>query len=202
MNNDFLIKNENKSDTLIVAFAGQDRKFIKNQRFEFQKFLDTHFKNVDTHFYYDSFYNLYHNGIRDISSNIDETVEYFKKVILPYKNVIFIGASSGGYAAILFGSLLHINSVLAFFPQTFRTAKNIDEKYRDTANYISNITKYYLYGELNIQCEQHCHHISHCERISHHPNVFLTKMYNIDLRRMRDNGELYEILKKLIDSFY
>ena len=63
--------------------------------------------------------NSYHNGIVGISNNIDETLPHLQAQIAPYSNVIFLGVSSGGYAAILFGSLLNVKSVLAFIPQTF-----------------------------------------------------------------------------------
>ena len=45
-----------------------------------------------------------------------------------------------------------------------------------------------------------CHHISHCERISHHSNVILVKKKHINLKEMRDNGELYAILNSLVNN--
>jgi hypothetical protein len=114
--------------------------------------------------------------------------------------VICLGVSSGGYAAILFGSLLNINHVIAFIPQTLRRNKNIDEKYRDISKFINETTKYYLYGDLSVSDVMDCHHISQCERISHHSNVFLIKKKYIKLKEMRDNGELYAILNSLVNN--
>lgn len=188
------------SETLIISFAGHDRIFGGIPRFEFVNFMETHFKNVSRHFYIDKHVNSYHQGIHEITNNIDETVNYLKNEITNYKNVICLGISSGGYAAILFGSLLNINYVLAFMPQTIRLNKNIDEKYRDISKFINNTTKYYVYGDLSIKCINHCHHISHCTRISHHPNVTLIKKKNIDLKTMRNSGELYLILNSLINN--
>ena len=192
--------NEKKSDTLIIAFAGHAILFGGIQRFEFVKFLSTHFSHAHNHFYADQFRDLFHKGICGISHSIDETTEYLKKEIEPYKHVIFLGVSSGGYAAILFGSLLNIKAVLAFIPQTIRRNKIVDEKYRDLNIHINNKTKYYIYGDASITNEKDFHHISHCERIAHHPNVFLTRMQSFRLKEMRDNGELAEILNNLIES--
>ena len=41
--------------------------------------------------------------------------------------IITIGGSMGGYAALLFGSLLPVNGIIAFGPQTF-----IDKDNRNT----------------------------------------------------------------------
>jgi hypothetical protein len=190
------------SDTLIISFAGHARMSEEMPRFEFVNFLETHFKNVSRHFYLDKHANSYHQGIHEITDNIDETVNYLKNEISNYKNVIFLGISSGGYAAILFGSLLKIKYVIAFIPQTIRrnTNKDIDEKYRDISTFINNTTKYCIYGDLSVTRINDCHHISHCTRISHHPNVTLIKKQRVDLKIMRNSHELYMILNSLVNK--
>lgn len=202
MNQLYLKENgEPDSETLIVSFAGYNKMFVGIVRFEFANFLNTHFPNTDRHFYMDTKLDLYHKGIAGISNNIDETVAYLNNEIAKYKNVIFIGVSSGGYAAILFGSLLKITSVLAFIPQTVRVKENIDEKYRDLNVHMNDSTKYYIYGDTSITRINDFHHIRHCEHIANHPNVCLIKKDGVDLRRMRDNGELYDIVNKIICTF-
>ena len=154
------------SNTIIISFSGRSHPKTSEIRFEFVNFLDKHFNHITRHFYADKNCNSYHNGLEGISKTIDETAEYLKGIISPYKRVIFIGVSQGGYAAILFGSLLNISAVIAFIPQTFRGQKdNIDEKYRDLKPYINTITQYYLYGDISIKNKHDFHHISHCERI-------------------------------------
>jgi hypothetical protein len=186
-------------DTLLVSFSGHDLRFYTGlPQFEFVNFFQKHFNNITRHFYIDKNKNSYHQGINGITTNVEETVEYLKNEIRDYKNVIFVGSSAGGYAAILFGSLLNITSVLAFIPQTIRLDKNIDEKYRDITPFINDTTKYYLYGDLSINRESHCHHILHCDRVSHHANVFITRQKHLHMKTMRDNGELYDIFHKLI----
>ena len=176
------------SETLVISFAGHDRMFGLIPRFEFVNFMETRFKNISRHFYTDKYLNSYNQGIHEITNNIDETIDYLRNEIKNYKNVICLGVSSGGYAAILFGSLLNINYVLAFIPQTLRRNKNIDEKYRDISKFINETTKYYLYGDLSVSDVMNCHHISQCERISNHSNVFIIKKKYIKLKEMRDTG--------------
>jgi len=184
------------SDTLIVSFAGNAKLFGGIPRFEFVQFLKQF--EVSKHFYLDEHCDLYHKGLCGTSS-IDETVTYLKNEIKHYKRVLFLGNSGGGYAAILFGSLLEVTSVLAFVPQTIRRNDVVDEKYRDSSIFINNKTNYYIYGDTSISNVEDCHHISHCERIAHHPNVFLTKKNGLHLKEMRDSGELFDILKTIIN---
>ena len=60
----------------------------------------------------------YLGGLKGIGKNINHTLSFLKKQINNYDNVIFTGISMGGYASILFGSLLKINHVIAVNPQT------------------------------------------------------------------------------------
>ena len=76
--------------------------------------------------------------------------------------------------------------------------ENLDEKYRDISIYINDKTKYYIYGDSSISDVNDCHHISHCERISHHSNVFITRKNGVNLKKMRDDGELYKIIESVV----
>ena len=194
----FYKKSQIKSDTLLVSFAGNDIMYGGIPRFDFFNFFAKYFKEINQHFYLDKHKTSYHKGIEGLSKNIDETVEYLRNEIYNYEKVIFLGVSSGGYAAILFGSLLGIDHVIAFIPQTIRLNKNIDEKYRDISKYINNITQYHIYGDLSVINKNDCHHISHCERISNHDNVFIKKVERFNLKQMRDSGELFVIINDII----
>lgn len=188
-------------DTLIVSFAGHDHMFGQIPRFIFVNFFEKHFPTIDRHFYIDTRTCSYHKGIPGISNTIDETVTYLKEKIKPYKQVIFLGVSSGGYAATLFGSLLGVSKVLAFIPQTIRYVnRNIEEKYRDILPYFNHITKYYLYADISVKKEGDPHHVSQCERFAIADNVKVIKSNKINLKTMRDSGELYKILSELIVS--
>ena len=152
--------------TLIISFGGSQSGMGTLALFEFKNFLEKHFTSYDRLFYIDEHQDWYHQGIKGITHSVDETVTHLKHKIHGYERVICIGSSSGGYAAILFGSLLQVTSVIAFIPQTYRTQKgNIDEKYKDSIPFINNTTQYFLYGDLSITNIHSFHHISHCERM-------------------------------------
>ena len=115
------------SELLIISFTAHGKTIRDVQSYDFYNFLEKNYPHVSRYFYLDIHRSCYHKGIQDKSTNIDETVEYLKHKVKKYKRVIFIGLSSGGYAAILFGSLLGISDVLAFYPQTILRSPNIDE---------------------------------------------------------------------------
>jgi hypothetical protein len=202
--------NRQGNDTILISFTGYAPLPGLLQNFDFKTILINNFKDIDKHFYIDRNQCSYHKGIQGISNNIEETTSYLENEIKNYKNVIFIGISSGGYAAILFGSLLNITKVIAFIPQTilFKKDQDYNEKYIDLLPIINNTTKYYLYGDLSITNKDNCHHISHCERINEardkdnhykiRDNVFLTKYNNFNIRLLRNNGELLNILTKYL----
>jgi hypothetical protein len=193
--------NGNK-DVLIVSFGGISKQFAGTPPFEFLRFLHQYFPQYDKHFYIDIHQQWYHKGINGFSTNIIETQQYLQNIIRNYKNILFVGISAGGYAAILFGSLLKINTVIAFIPQTkLRSIENgleMDGAYLDLRNFICSTTQYYIYGNPTIIDETNHHHISHCENIADLSNVQFTRIENLDLPKMRDNGELYIILREII----
>lgn len=63
----------------------------------------------------------YHNGLAGESRDILSTAEWLKNEIrkLNPERVFFVGNSMGGYAAILFATLVGQGEVIAFAPQTF-----------------------------------------------------------------------------------
>ena len=56
-----------------------------------------------------------------MTSDVPSTVDHLTKLVTDINpdNVYFVGNSMGGYAAILFSSLMGIGRVIAFAPQTF-----------------------------------------------------------------------------------
>lgn len=188
------------SNTIIVSFAGHGLKFGGVPRAEFANFLGTYFGHVDALFLVDTKLRCYHEGIGGISRNVDETAKYIKTVIEKYGHVVFLGVSAGGYAAILFGSLLNVNSVVAFIPQTRLKSHVFDCRYKDLNPFINDVTQYYLFGDLSVEDSRHMHHISHCEHLAHHQNVYLQKMNKVDLKELRDTGELFTIINNVIST--
>ena len=198
MNKNSELKIINNSDKLIVSFGGCLQHFKDKQTFEFYNFLNKNFSSYDKYFYIDIHFKWYHKGIDGISSNIDETIIYLKNIVKDYKEVCFVGTSAGGYAAILFGSVLNINKVLAFIPQTIIEGDDLNTSYTNLNNVINKTTRYYLYGDVNVLYLNNLHHIKHCYSIGHHKNVVLNIKKGLDMKEMRDSGELLEIFSNLL----
>jgi hypothetical protein len=175
------------SQTLIVAFAGHGLKVSLNPIFEFKNFLTKTYPDTDLLFLKDDRHKWYTKGIVGISTDVMSTLEFLRKRIKNYKNVVFIGSSAGGYAAILFGSLLHVHTILAFRPQTKLMQPFVEEKYRDLKPLINSTTIYHIYGET---CNPpgDLHSFEHCTNIAVSDNVKLTSMKVLDIRALRDIG--------------
>lgn len=191
----------NGKTKLIVCFGGMALLFGGILPFEFLNYLSSIYTNeYDLIFYVDKHQCWYHKGIEHITTNIEETVLYLNAIIKDgnYNKVIFMGTSAGGYAAILFGSLCdNVNNVISFKPQTIlENPTNV--KYRDLRNIINETTNYILYGNKSIYCRDDLHHILHCENIEHFPNVRVIKSDTCDLKQLRDNGFIKQLIDNLI----
>lgn len=186
------------SKMLIVSFAGNGLRYGGIPKVEFGNFLNRHFSHIDAQFYIDYSCKSYHFGMEGISTNIDDTVQALKEKFEGYDRVICLGASAGGYAAILFGSLLNVDSVIAFIPQTVLKSTNRDERYRNLQTVINTTTKYYIIGDESISDTNNYHHISQCENISMFHNVFLRRMNGVDLHALRYSGQLFNMVNNII----
>lgn len=180
---------------LIVSFSSCGAKL---GRFEFYNFLKKNFnKNIDLCFYQDMKNIWYHQGIQNISNNIEDTVKYLKKITKKYIKVIFMGISSGGYASILFGSLCEIDYVIAIIPQVI--LKNpINKKYKNLKKIIHPKTKYILFGNSEIISRRDLHSIKYCHYLKNLINVYIFEEKNLDIKNLVNNGRLYKLLKTLI----
>lgn len=192
---------DNNSDTLIICFGGFSLKMGGIPPYDFLNFITNNFKNVDKIFYRDIKQNCYHSGINNISTDIETTVTYLQQKIQKYKRVIFTGTSAGAYASLLYGSLLNIQEVIVFKPVTIlQQEKDIyNIRYIDLSKDIINTTtKYYVYGDTSIINKANPHHISQSENIGNYPNVNITYINGLDLKQMKDSGELYSIYDEII----
>jgi pimeloyl-ACP methyl ester carboxylesterase len=68
----------------------------------------------------------YSSGILEQHSSVDDAVSWLNDILAPFKNKIFIGQSSGGYAALHYGNRCNADLIIAFSPQTrnMRTGQN------------------------------------------------------------------------------
>lgn len=60
----------------------------------------------------------YLGGLKGIGKNINHTIAFLEKEFSKYDKVLYTGGSAGGYASLLFGSLLKVNKVITFNAQT------------------------------------------------------------------------------------
>ncbi len=74
----------------------------------------------------------YHAGLPGIGSNVHSTREYLAREIerLSPEQVVFVGNSMGGFAAILFANLIGTGRAVAFAPQTF-VSRQLRRLHRD-----------------------------------------------------------------------
>ena len=191
---EYRIINGNKN--LIVAFGGKALQFGMIPPFEFLRYLSATYQDCDLVFYIDIDQCWYHKGLRGITSNVDDTATYLTSLSKNYENVTFIGTSAGGYAAILFGSLCRVDHVVAFIPQTL-LKDPVDERYGDLKRHINSSTKYLLYGDASIKDVDHDHHVRHCDNLDC-PGVSVTRLDGCDMRILRNNGTLKEILDGVV----
>jgi hypothetical protein len=63
-------------------------------------------------------YQWYLGGLNGIGKNINHTIAFLKKEFAKYDKVLCTGFSAGGYASLLFGSLLNVSNVITFNAQT------------------------------------------------------------------------------------
>ena len=114
--------------TLFVLFAGLG---VNNNppTFIFNRFLQQ-YPQIDRLYLRDLQGGWYQNGLGDLSVDVETTAAFIAGKITAYERTVFVGASAGGMAALLYGQLLGPSKILAFAPQTVLSeAKEND--YRD-----------------------------------------------------------------------
>lgn len=192
----------NNCEYLIICFGGMGLKMGQIPPFEFLNYLSSIYKDkVDLAFYIDREQCWYHRGFKGITKNIKQTKRYLNKKIIQnkYKKIIFMGVSAGGYASILFGSLLKVSHVISFIPRTKLDKNYYNEKYKDLKKFINNQTKYIIYGDLSEKNINGNHHISQCMNIESFKNVILVKKKHVDMKKLRDNGEIKNLIDNILE---
>ena len=199
---------------MIITFGGLFGG-IHQPLFEFKKFLS---ENIDCHllFIKDTKQSWYHKGVIGLGENINEVKNNITDIInkINYSMIITIGASMGGYAALLFGSILPVNGILAFGPQTFIDKDN-RKKYKDNTwkskiedIYCNSDNTYYDLSKLSFQninvqiiygTDDKLDKI-HAEIMEKNKNIIVTGEcggHNV-IKKLRDNGMLLKMINDMI----
>lgn len=106
----------NHSENLVVSFASNAHDGFERK----ESLLDLKYNkkyNIDI-LYLRNRRKWYLGGLPGIGKNIIHTKSFLKNIFGNYNKVICTGGSAGGYASLLFGSLLQIDSVIAMDAQT------------------------------------------------------------------------------------
>lgn len=98
---------------LIISFAGL------GDQFQFRNILAT--LNVNVIYLRDLKHNWYLNGVPGVGNTVEEITNFLldQKALYSFRKIITIGASAGGFAALLYGSRIGADVIMAFSPQTF-----------------------------------------------------------------------------------
>ena len=208
------------SKNLLVSFGGI-KMGLGMPVFEFYKSLNG--VECDKMFLKDIHQAWYHKGISNECSDIDKVLEVLMFEIgkSDYKNICFMGNSMGGYAAILFGTILNITNIIAFSPQTFidKENRNIfgDDRWKDQ---LESVYKYPKAKKEFFDLKKHFNESSfkysgrieiyysindkldrvHAELLKAHDCVFLNtyeKGGHQLVKDLRATGKLSEIFEKI-----
>lgn len=207
-------KLENNARNLLVPFASNGLLQFAQPIFEFNKSLKKLNFDADVLFLKDARREWYLGGLDGMGSNIDENLDFLRNEFSKYDKVICMGCSAGGYGAILYGSLLNVDAVIAFYPQchldyltpdgcinTQNSGKPICNermrqyesfrKYNNLADHLNEVTDYHVMTEDN----SIFHGKYHYDILSHKSNV-----HNFDYlpKEALENGFVEKVVKSHI----
>ncbi|MBJ7330559.1 MAG: hypothetical protein JHC95_11725 [Solirubrobacteraceae bacterium] len=169
----------------------------------------------------------YHRGVRDVGGNIGEIEDWLRAVIADAapERLVMVGASAGGYAAMLFGHRLGADTVHAFGPQTFidpdmraqhheprwdaetsalMRSGRYDARYGDLAAVLRDTppadprTRHHVwYCSLEQPDAVHASHVADLSAVTLH---HFTEGWHEIARWLRDRGRLTEILTASLEG--
>jgi len=132
MEKHILFEKNKESDELVVYFSSAS----SNKSFEGYNLMSKYKQNkLFIKDPYRTWYDGYEDGaLKTIDEHISCIENYIKK--FDKSKITFIGASMGGYAALLFGSIFKVGKIIAFSPQIILNTKvpftpNIEVQYND-----------------------------------------------------------------------
>lgn len=227
-NNNYLIEYIESGDRSVctIYFSSNDiyypnteeiftKRIVRKNFFEwYHTRIDRAYKHI---FIRDVFKQWYLTGINHKINSPEKLVEFLRNETKEFGTITTIGSSAGGYAAILYGSLINAKTAIAFNPQfeiasllkrsseqidplVFRL-KDIRKQYYDIVPLINNCTEmfYFFSSESQWDKEQseHINLIPNLHKIrfksKHHGIPFLKaalpKILNADTEYLRTLGK-------------
>ena len=226
----YLIEYSDVDDDSVCAiyFSSNDIYYPNNEEIFKNRIIDknffewyqTRFAKAHKHiFLRDIFKQWYLKGINASINSPEKLSKFLQQETKGYKHIITIGSSAGGYAAILYGSLIGAHEVFAFNPQfeintllkrsseminplVFRLQGSMNKWY-DIVPFINLKTEIYYFYSQNSQWdkEQHKHIIPMknlhqiCFNSAHHGIPFVKKALPVVLNA--NNDFFYSLEKKI-----
>jgi pimeloyl-ACP methyl ester carboxylesterase len=162
----------------------------------------------------------YHRGVPGFGDSIEDVARALEEILVAegVGRVIVFGSSAGGYAALVFGTLLRADLVVAFAPQTmldrdwlasigderwYRRLSRLDELGGPNARFLDlavalprerrGETTYEVHYPASHEGDEH-----HALRLEGVPGVRLCPHARSDhkfVRKLRDSGELEQVLR-------
>jgi len=111
-----------RRDLQFLSFAGLNLG-MGMPPFEFLRSLSS--RDIPGWFIKDFYQSWYHKGLLGLTADMAETRDYLQGLLgeREGRRLVTLGASSGGYAAIVYGCWLRAERALAFSPQTMITRR-------------------------------------------------------------------------------
>jgi pimeloyl-ACP methyl ester carboxylesterase len=212
----FELDTNGSTATLVVAFGGMRLELGGMPPFEFLKMS----RMLDARglFVRDVLQAWYHRGLPGHGHDIVAARDAIGRLLedLAPDRTIAVGVSAGGYAALLFGTTLRFDRVIAFAPQTtlrqvdlaqigdrrwddhlrpLRRHKLLNERWTDLREVLSNdgATACDVHYDATFSVDAR-----HAERLDGLPNMTLKPHYgggHAVARALRESGELHELLR-------
>lgn len=194
-------------DQLLVVFGGINQG-MGIPVFEFQRVIQK--EETDKIFIRDFQQSWYHLGIDTDIRTFDELEAFLTAELkrFPYKKVTFMGNSMGGYAALLFGTRLRVDRIIAFSPQVFidpiakmraldfRWIKQLSRLYLKGINKKFWNLKEYFNSELEDLTSAQIHYTEN-HRLD---RLQATSLQNTAVKLFPYSGKGHNLVKELRDS--
>ena len=202
---------------LLVTFGGV-RQGLGTPVFEFYNSIAD--LDCDKLYIRDFHQAWYQKGVDDQIDSQEKLLDFLSQTLQqhPYQRSCFIGNSMGGYAALLFGCLLNVDSALAFAPQSFigpwhrrwyrdrrwpEPIRNVHQHGRTPQWDLARFLRKQPY-----RTRLHAYYSS-LDRLDRRHALRLRKLHHMQLhplpieghrvvRTLRDDGRLYTILASLL----
>jgi hypothetical protein len=181
-----LYENFNKNSTLIVTFQAHADKMFGATIEEFKGTLNSLASmGYDTLKINDTNDSFFFQGIDSERNSFQKTLDMLSQYMRNYERTIFMGNCAGGYAAVLFGTMLNVDKVIGINTVTYMDQASLIEagdgresqvSFLDQSNEVLNLRNHLSKIEYNTQIysivdQNTPRHVKQSQNISEYKNV-------------------------------